>query len=170
MLRECKDYFNAHYSNCEELETSDVNKVCITSSKGDFCEEQYKTCELYDTNEGSKNKANCEKIKTYSDTSKNFDNTKIDGCYFHFVKLLWTKAKKLGICQKEKIKITKALLFILKILTFTLPDNRGKIFDKIENYFNEENSSYKKLVDYYKKNWLENEYIDYTEIDDEDWL
>ena len=77
VLRECKDYFNAHYSNCEALATSDVNKVCITSSKGDFCEEQYKTCELYDTNEGSKNKANCEKIKTYSDTSKNFDNTKI---------------------------------------------------------------------------------------------
>ena len=41
----------------------------------------------------------------------NFQNCKINGCYFHFVKLLWARAKKLGLCQKEKLKVTKILLF-----------------------------------------------------------
>ena len=77
VLRECKDYFSTHYSDCGALSTSDENKICIDSSKGDFCEEQYKTCELYDTNESNKNKEDCEKIKTYSDTGKNFDYSKI---------------------------------------------------------------------------------------------
>ena len=31
---------------------------------------------------------------------KNFPKAKIDGCYFHFVKLLWTKAKTLGLTTK----------------------------------------------------------------------
>ena len=28
---------------------------------------------------------------------KNFENIKIDGCYFHFIKLFWAKAKKLNL-------------------------------------------------------------------------
>ena len=32
----------------------------------------------------------------------NFPNSIIDGCYFHFVKLLWSKSKKLGLCKKMK--------------------------------------------------------------------
>ena len=59
--------------------------------------------------------------------------------------------KKLGLCQKEKLKVTKILLFILKIMPFVLPDDRGDIFDKIEEYFTSEDSSYKKLITYYKK-------------------
>ena len=81
-----------------------------------------------------------------------FTNSKINWCYYHFVKLLWDSAKKLGLCQKENLKTTKILLFILKIMPFILPDDRGDIFDKIEDYFNDENSSCKKLITYYKKN------------------
>ena len=75
--KECKDYFSTHYSNCEALSTSDQNKICISSSKGDFCEEKYKTCELYNSNTSNKKKEDCEGIKTYSDTNKRFDNTKV---------------------------------------------------------------------------------------------
>ena len=49
----------------------------------------------------------------------NFPNAIVDGCYFHFVKLLWTKAKTFGLCSKKKLKITKILIFILKIIPFT---------------------------------------------------
>ena len=38
-----------------------------------------------------------------------FTNSKINGCYYHFVKLLWGRAKKLGLCQKENLKTTKIL-------------------------------------------------------------
>ena len=39
-----------------------------------------------------------------NEVKKNFDDIKIDGCYFHFVKLLWTKAKNLGLCKVNKLK------------------------------------------------------------------
>lgn len=34
----------------------------------------------------------------------NFPNIIVDGCFFHFSKLLWTKAKGLGLCTKTKQK------------------------------------------------------------------
>ena len=48
----------------------------------------------------------------------NFDKILINGCYFHYVKLLWEKCKRLGLCCKDKIKHTKILIFILKIIHF----------------------------------------------------
>ena len=32
---------------------------------------------------------------------KNFLDSKVDGCFYHFVKLLWSRAKALGLCQKN---------------------------------------------------------------------
>ena len=49
---------------------------------------------------------------------KTFENILINGCFFHFVKLLWGKAKKMGLCTKGKIKHTKLLICILKIIPF----------------------------------------------------
>lgn len=55
-------------------------------------------------------------ISLQKELRKNFINSKIDGCFFHYVKLLWSKTKKFGLCTKEKIKTTKIILFILKII------------------------------------------------------
>ena len=55
---------------------------------------------------------------------KNFPKAQVDGCYFHFVKLLWTKAKTLGLTTKNRLKITKILIFILKLIPFIDIDNR----------------------------------------------
>ena len=61
----------------------------------------------------------------------NFPNALISGCFFHFVKFLWEKAKKLHLCKKDKIKYTKILIFILKIIHFINIDYRTKFFKKI---------------------------------------
>ena len=53
-----------------------------------------------------------------------FPNALISGCFFHFVKCLWEKAKKLHLCKKDKIKHTKILIFILKIIPFINIDYR----------------------------------------------
>ena len=37
----------------------------------------------------------------------NFPKAITDGCYFHFVKLIWNKAKKLGLCKKDELKKQK---------------------------------------------------------------
>ena len=47
---------------------------------------------------------------------KVFEGIKISGCYFHYVKILWQKAKKYGLFTKNGIRVTKILLFILKII------------------------------------------------------
>lgn len=46
--------------------------------------------------------------------NNNFKKSKIDGCYFHFVKLLETWTKNMEFL-KEKLKINNFLLFILKL-------------------------------------------------------
>ena len=42
---------------------------------------------------------------------KNFEDFKIGGCYFHFVKLLQGKAKKLNLCSKDKMFNTHIIKF-----------------------------------------------------------
>ena len=44
-----------------------------------------------------------------------FPKAILDGCYFHYSKLLWNYAKKLGLCSKSNLKKTKIFIFLLKI-------------------------------------------------------
>ena len=83
---------------------------------------------------------------------KNFPESTIDGCYFHYVKLLWGKAKKFGMCRKNDIQTTKILLFVLKILPFLREDDKVDVFDKLEELFLNHENKYKKMIAYYKKN------------------
>ena len=99
-----------------------------------------------------------------------FENILINGCYFHFVKLLWGKAKKLGLCTKEKIKHTKILIFILKIIPFMKIDEKKLVFKKIQDFYEEDkNNKYYSIIKYYKKNWINNPYINYYELSKEEY-
>ena len=40
-----------------------------------------------------------------------FPKAKISGCFFHFAKILWGKAKEIGLCKKRFLKET--FFFIL---------------------------------------------------------
>ena len=65
--KKCNDYPDSNPSGeyCGNYQTSDsTKKVCFQKQTGG-CEERYKTCELYDTNENRKNKENCESIIPY---------------------------------------------------------------------------------------------------------
>ena len=66
---------------------------------------------------------------------KNFPISIIDRCFFHFVKLLWSKAKSFGLCKKKYLKNTKIILFILKIIPFIKINDRDNLFLKMEEYF-----------------------------------
>ena len=100
---------------------------------------------------------------------KNFENTIIDGCYFHFIKLLWSKDKSLNLCKKDKLKNTKILIFVLKILPFVEPDEKNIFFKKVEEYY-KNFEEYYKLVIYFKKNWLTNKYINFYELENKEYL
>lgn len=39
----------------------------------------------------------------------------IDSCFYHYMKLFWEYAKKLGLCKKKILKIIKYLYLLLKL-------------------------------------------------------
>ena len=100
---------------------------------------------------------------------KVFEGIKISGCYFHYVKILWQKAKKYGLCTKSEIRVTKILLFILKIIPYLEIDERTEIFKKIEDFY-KSNGKYEKLLKYYKKVWINNSYLNYAELTEDEYL
>lgn len=64
-----------------------------------------------------------------------FPDSIINGCFFHYIKILWNKAKSLTLCKKENLKNTKLLIFIFKLNPFLFKDKREKIFTKLDEYF-----------------------------------
>ena len=84
-----------------------------------------------------------------------FPESNIIGCYFHFIKALWLKAKKLGLISKKLIKDTIILIFAYKIYCF-IPKN---YLDDIELKFKEK-KEYEHFIKYFKKNWAGNKFLD----------
>ena len=100
----------------------------------------------------------------------NFPNAIINGCYFHYVKLLWEKAKKLGLCKKNDIKYTKIVIFLLKIIPYMIGDEKYELFKNLEEFFKNNEKGYENILNYYKKNWLNNTYLNYVELTNEEYL
>ena len=73
--------------------------------------------------------------------------------------------------SKEKIKTTKILLFILKIIPFMPIDEKIEFYEDIKKYYAiENNENYKKLVNYYEKYWLRNNYINFEILKNEELI
>lgn len=96
----------------------------------------------------------------------NFPNSLISGCFFHFLKCFWDRAKKYGLIKKQSIKHTKILIFLLKQIPYINIDERDKFFKKLEDFysFKLNNNKYLKLIKYYRKSCITNHYINFTEI------
>ena len=47
-----------------------------------------------------------------------FPSAKLSGCFFHYIKSIWNKARKLSLCKKSNIKETSKLIFFFKIYIF----------------------------------------------------
>ena len=47
-----------------------------------------------------------------------FNKSKINGCFFHYFKALWKKAKTLGIAKLRLLRTTKLIIFGFKINPF----------------------------------------------------
>jgi hypothetical protein len=92
-----------------------------------------------------------------------FPNFKLKGCYFHYIKNIWAKAKKLGLCRKKFIDKTKLIIFALKIITFIKSENLNSFFTEITNFIasfnNEEKAVFNKFTNYYSKIWLKTNFI-----------
>jgi len=67
---------------------------------------------------------------------KEITQTKIFCCFFHYSQLLWRKANKLHLKDKNAIEITKDLILNLKVLHFTDVREINERFKKLKSIFN----------------------------------
>ena len=115
----CNEYDSQNIESCTKLKTSnDEKKICVESPSGLGCKEQYKTCGLYNDNEASKNKEDCESIKIYSDLTDSFDDLK--KCSFSG-----------GVCSEKSIRCSDfndELVCSLAPLVYTLPENKTCVY------------------------------------------
>ena len=91
----------------------------------------------------------------------NLSNDQISGCYFHYVKALITKAKKLGLLpQKKENKEVKLLIRLLKLLVHCPAQTRKKFFEELEGIFEDKGERFEQFLAYYKINWLNSRFLD----------
>ena len=91
------------------------------------------------------------------------------GCFFHYSQAIWRKAYKLSLRSEVFILgKTKILIGFLKILIHLPIIKRKEIVDALEKNYGED-KNYQKLINYFKKNWMESYYIseqDYTKANE----
>ena len=95
---------------------------------------------------------------------KEFKNSKINGCYFHYIKSLWKKVRKLGLTKSKYIDSTKIIVFALKIYPFILDKNKEKYMNEIFEYAKSKSKDYNSFIKYYIKNWSQSNFLKFDLI------
>lgn len=94
---------------------------------------------------------------------KFFPKFSLKGCYFHYIKNLWTKAKIFGLYRKKFIEKTRLVIFSFKIITFIKSENTNIYFEQLKTYINNYNEETKvlfnKFMKYYFKTWIKSQFI-----------
>jgi hypothetical protein len=87
---------------------------------------------------------------------------KLVGCFFHFVKALIKKAKKLRLIKKDSEANSRIFLLIglFKIYVHLPKEHREKYFSQIEENFKGFGEKYKAYLNYFKKTWYNNHFLD----------
>ena len=98
-----------------------------------------------------------------------FPQAILDGCFFHYSKLLWKYAKRLGLCSKNNLKKTKLFIFLLKIFPYIKLDEKKEYFTEIDEHFKIDNK-YNKFLIYYKNNWLNSSFVNMDVINRDEYL
>ena len=93
-----------------------------------------------------------------------FSKSKLNGCFFHYVKALWKKAKILGLTKFNLLKNTKIIIFGMKIYPFILQKNKEIFIKEIYDYANSIDNSYKNFTNYFKKNWEFSNFLNFDVI------
>ena len=91
----------------------------------------------------------------------NFPDIKMEGCYFHYVKNLWSYAKKHSLCKKNILNKTQLIIFCFKIYPYILEEEKKEFLSKIKNHFENVNQKFKNFFDYFIKNWQNNNLLNF---------
>ena len=91
-----------------------------------------------------------------------FPEAHLFGCYFHYIKALWNKAKKEGLTKKPLKLDTYVLIFSFKLYQF-IPENQKKIYlTSIINSYSDK-KEYNKFFKYFIKNWSLSNFLNHTD-------
>lgn len=101
-----------------------------------------------------------------------FANYEIMGCYFHFIKNLYYKMKKLGLTKKKDIKNNLKFLFFFKIFPYIKNESKEQYIKYIIDYYEkkniEDNSKHIAFIKYFIKNWYGVKLMSFENLYDED--
>ena len=78
----------------------------------------------------------------------------LDGCFFHYMKILWSKARDFGLCKKHLIKETFFFIFLFKIYPYVLSNQKKEYLKKVKDIYKENKHKYSAFIEYYEKNWV----------------
>lgn len=110
---------------------------------------------------------NCDFEKSLINAIRNnFKEIKIYGCYFHYVKTFWKKARKLGLTKAKLLNNTKLLIFSFKISPFILNKKKPDFVKEIYNYFLSIEKDYKTFIKYFHTNWENSQFLDFEVLSD----
>ena len=97
-----------------------------------------------------------------------FPSSLIQGCYFHYLKSLWKKCKKLGLTKSKYLKNTKLIVFTCKIYPFILEENKNTFINSLYEYANSLGGEFKNYIKYFKKNWEKSNFLNFDLISNGD--
>ena len=100
---------------------------------------------------------------------KVFPKCKLLGCYFHYTKALWNKAKKQGLFKKEIFKDTYTLIFSLKIYVFIPTEEKKEYLERLKNLYKEKRQ-FKSFLYYFEKYWSVNDFLNFEDCDRTDFI
>lgn len=95
-----------------------------------------------------------------------FNKSRINGCYFHYVKALWKKMKSYGLTTKNMIDKSKIIIFGCKIFPFILNKEKKNYINDLFEFAKKSNSNYEKFIKYFKRSWLNSNFLNFDEICD----
>lgn len=132
---------------------------------------------LYDNNM----KFNDKGVKIYcefeytmrKELKKIFPNCELRGTYYHYIKRLWVKAKKMGLCTKNFMEYTHQVVFALEMVPFLKTEDMKPFFEEIKEYINGLSETFvpnfKRYIKYYEDVWGKTNFIHFDQISASEW-
>ena len=97
----------------------------------------------------------------------NLSEIKLVSCYFHYAKAIYKKCKDYHLFKKDKKNHALIVAFIFKIYPYIPTKYREQYLYKVKNYIENLDKGFTKLYDYFIKNWKNNKFFKFSEINDE---
>jgi len=105
---------------------------------------------------------------------KSFQKAELKGCYFNYVKKLWLKSKRAGLCQKNVIEYTDIIIFAMKMICLIKSDYMNEYLTELELYINNLPQNYiqnfKDFYNYFKETWFKSKFIHFDKISDKEYF